>query len=207
VVRTPSEETSEMKEPICISKIWEDRLFYDVAISGKSFPLGSRIPIALKLTPLAKARLHKFKVYVTESIEYLANNGIATRKQRERQILLLEKVAGKPLANDYSMSEVVVRPGELLDPEGGFDARRSAMRSTESIASQPGRALEPQPQVTKNNTPEELDLGEQYWTETEIEMSVQLPTCDIVQRDRSKRIAHDCTWKNAKVYHWIKVFL
>jgi len=57
-------------EPIFISRYWEDQLHYNIIIAGKSFPIGGRMPIAFKLTPLAKAQVHKLKVFVTENIEY-----------------------------------------------------------------------------------------------------------------------------------------
>jgi hypothetical protein len=52
----------------------------------------------------------------------------------------------------------------------------------------------------------DIDLGlEQFLGQTEIEMNVQLPTCEMMEKDRTKRMAHDCTWKNVDVHHWIKV--
>jgi hypothetical protein len=83
---------------------------YDIVISGKSFPIGSKIPIAFKLTPLAKVQVHKLKVYVTESIEYWTNDKRVTRKDPGRKILLLEKSAGKPLDSSYASSEIRTRP-------------------------------------------------------------------------------------------------
>lgn len=62
-----------------------------------SLPIGSKIPIAFKLTPLAKVQVHKLKVYVTETVEYWTNDKRVTRKDPGRKILLLEKSAGKPL--------------------------------------------------------------------------------------------------------------
>jgi len=67
IVRVPDQLSLEMVEPISISRKWEDQLHYDIIISGKSFPLGTKIPIAFKLTPLAKVQVHKLKVFVTKA--------------------------------------------------------------------------------------------------------------------------------------------
>ena len=204
VVRSPSEDSLELVEPISISRKWEDQLFYEIMISGKSFPLGSRIPIAFKLTPLAKVRVHKLKVYVTENMEYFINSRKVARRETARKILLLEKTAGKPLSKEYATSDVKIIAGGEMAPEERAHARETTMRYRERIANIQGTTAEPLPEPTENMLGE-LDLGEQYWGQTEIEMNVQLPTCEMMERDKSKRMAHDCTWKNVNVHHWIKV--
>lgn len=204
VVRSPSEDSLELVEPISISRKWEDQLFYEIMISGKSFPLGSKIPIAFKLTPLAKVRVHKLKVYVTENMEYFTNNRKVARRDVGRKILLLEKIAGKPLAPEYTASEVRVLAGGEMSAADKANARRSTQKYRDMIANLEGTVAEPLPEAADNMLGE-LDLGEQYWGQTEIEMNVQLPTCEMMEKDKSKRMVHDCTWKNANVHHWIKV--
>jgi hypothetical protein len=94
LIRTPGEANMEASEPIAISRNWEDQLHYDIVISGKSFPLGQKIPIAFKLTPLAKVRVHRIKVFVTETVEYWCKNKKVHRLEPTRKILLHEKNAG-----------------------------------------------------------------------------------------------------------------
>jgi hypothetical protein len=54
----------------------------------------------------------------------------------------------------------------------------------------------------------DLDLGlESFWGPTEMEMNVQIPTCQQMAKDRNVRLHPDCSWKNVNVYHWIKVCL
>ena len=200
VVRSPSEDSLELVEPISIGRKWEDQLHYDIMISGKSFPLGSKIPIAFKLTPLAKVQVHKLKVYVSESIEYHTNNGKVRRTDPARKILLLEKSAGKPLAKEYSTSEIRV----LAGGERSLEERESARLTQQRI-----RAMNhdptPLPEMT-DNLLGDIDLGMPHFNAaTEIEMQVQLPTCEMMEKDRAKRMTHDCTWKNVQVHHWIKV--
>ncbi len=205
IVRLPDQMSLEMSEPISISRQWEDQLHYDIMISGKSFPIGSKIPIAFKLTPLAKVQVHKLKVFVTESVEYWTNDRRVTRKDPGRKILLLEKAAGKPLDKNFESSEIRVLSGGELAPEERVEARRAAVVRRAQQASSSHAAPEPLPEPTENLLGD-LDLGlEHYWGSTEIEMNVQIPTCDMMAKDRTLRLHPDCSWKNVNVYHWIKV--
>jgi len=203
VVRSPSEDSLELVEPISISRKWEDQLHYDIIISGKSFPMGSKIPIAFKLTPLAKVQVHKLKVYVSENVEYFTNDKKVARRDTHgqgRKILLLEKTAGKPLAKEYSGSEIRVLAGGELDPEARLRARAQAERVRRITGDST-----PLPEPSENLLGD-LDLGlDHFSAATEIEMHVQLPTCEMMEKDPNKRMTHDCTWKNVNVHHWIKV--
>ncbi|TWU72385.1 hypothetical protein ED733_004242 [Metarhizium rileyi] len=207
VVRLPDQMSLETTEPISISRQWEDQLHYDIVISGKSFPIGSKIPIAFKLTPLAKVQVHKLKVYVTESIEYWTNDKRVTRKDQGRKILLLEKAAGKPLDADWATSDITTVRGGELDPERRRQARELASLRRTREAQRRGRDAEPLPEPA-NNLLGDLDLGlEHMWGSTEIEANVQLPTCQMMAKNKNLRLNPDCSWKNVNVYHWIKIVL
>ncbi|KAI5860574.1 hypothetical protein GGS23DRAFT_229618 [Durotheca rogersii] len=207
IVRVPDQLSLEMTEPISISRQWEDQLHYDIMISGKSFPIGTKIPIAFKLTPLAKVQVHKLKVFVTESIEYWTNDRRVTRKDPGRKILLLEKSAGKPLDKQYASSDVRVLSGGELTPEQRYEARIAAQRRRSLDASRAHTVPEPLP-APADNLLGDLDLGlEAYWGSTEIEMNVQIPTCEQMAKDKNLRLHPDCSWKNVHVYHWIKIVM
>ncbi|KAJ4419053.1 hypothetical protein N0V82_005176 [Gnomoniopsis sp. IMI 355080] len=207
IVRVPDQMSLETSEPISISRQWEDQLHYDIMISGKSFPIGAKIPIAFKLTPLAKVQVHKVKIFVTESIEYWTNDRKVTRKDPGRKILLLEKAAGKPLDKQYQSSEFRIISGGELSPDERFQARETAARRRTIEASRSGSAPQPLPEPTENLLGD-LDLGlETYWGSTEMEMSVQMPTCEMMAKDKSLRMNPDCSWKNVNVYHWMKIVM
>ncbi|KAF5248188.1 hypothetical protein FAUST_371 [Fusarium austroamericanum] len=207
IVRVPDQLSLEMTEPISISRQWEDQLHYDIVISGKSFPIGSKIPIAFKLTPLAKVQVHKLKVYVTESIEYWTNDKRVTRKDPGRKILLLEKSAGKPLDSSYSSSDIRTLRGGELDPEQRRQAREAAARRRTQEAARRQTTAEPLPEPSANLLGD-LDLGlETIWGSTEIEANVQIPTCEMMAKNKELRLNPDCSWKNVNVFHWIKVVM
>lgn len=205
IVRVPDQLSLEMSEPISISRQWEDQLHYDIVISGKSFPIGSKIPIAFKLTPLAKVQVHKLKVYVTESIEYWTSDKRVTRKDPGRKILLLEKSAGKPLESTYASSEVRTLRGGELSPEQRRQAREAAARRRTLDAARRQTTAAPLPEPSANLLGD-IDLGlETFWGSTEIEANVQIPTCEMMAKNKELRLHPDCSWKNVNVFHWIKV--
>ncbi|KAJ4175353.1 hypothetical protein NW754_010316 [Fusarium falciforme] len=205
IVRVPDQLSLEMSEPISISRQWEDKLHYDIVISGKGFPIGSKIPIAFKLTPLAKVQLRKLKVYVTESIEYWTNDRRVTRKDPGRKILLLEKAAGKPLDSTYASSDVRNIRGGELNPELRRQAREAAARRRTLDAARRHTNGEPLLDPTANLLGD-LELAlEDLSGPTEIETNVQIPTCEMMAKNKDLRLHPDCSWKNVNVYHWIKV--
>jgi hypothetical protein len=207
IVRLPDQMSLEMSEPISISRQWEDQLHYDIVISGKSFPIGSKIPIAFKLTPLAKVQIHKLKVYITESSEYWTNDKRVTRKDPGRKILLLEKVAGKPLDSAWHNSNVTTVRGGELSAEERREARETARSRRHVTASNQRAEPEPLPDPSENLLGD-LDLGlESIWGSTELEANVQIPTCEMMAKNKDLRLHPDCSWKNVNVFHWIKVVL
>lgn len=66
---------------------------------------------------------------------------------------------------------------------------------------------EPLPEPSENLLGD-LDLGlETYWASTEMEMNVQMPTCEMMAKDKAMRLHPDCSWKNVNVYHWMKIVM
>ena len=131
VVRAPGQNSMESIEPIAISRKWEDQLHYDIVISGKAFPIGGKIPIAFKLTPLAKVQCHRIKVYATENVDYYCRGKKVTRKDGQRRILLMERNAGKPLAPEYAGSSFNILAGGEL-PQTDRDRHRQMAQNFRS---------------------------------------------------------------------------
>lgn len=80
------------------------------------------------------------------------------------------------------------------------------MKQRERTARRTGGEPAPLPEPA-DNLLGDIELGVEEWLgPTEIEMNVQLPTCAMMHKDRTRRMAHDCSWKNVDVHHRIKVF-
>ncbi|KIW00049.1 uncharacterized protein PV09_08396 [Verruconis gallopava] len=191
VIRTPAEGSLEQVEPIAISRNWEDQLHYDIVISGKSFPLGAQVPIAFKLTPLAKVQCHRIKVYVTESVEYWCHNKRVHRMEPARKVQLFEKRADGPPVSTFPGSSMRILAG------GGvpYDYRAAAARG------------EDVPGTDATNLLGNLE-GNSNVGPTEMEFSVQLPSCpNVGNKDKSTRLHFDTTYTNIQVHHWIKIVM
>ncbi|EEH07872.1 arrestin domain-containing protein [Histoplasma capsulatum G186AR] len=190
-IRTPPEGSLEHVEPIAISRTWEDQLHYDIVISGKSFPLGGQVPIAFKLTPLAKVSLHRIKVIVTENTQVVANNRTYHRVDGSKKVLLFEKRADSQSTSAFPGSVCRVTAG------GGvaYDARREAAEGIEY--------------VNPRNTNLLGDLEESFEVgPTEMEFNVQLPTCtELKKRDPIRSLHFDTTHEQLQIHHWIKIVL
>ncbi|CUS06858.1 unnamed protein product [Tuber aestivum] len=185
LIRCPAETSLECSEPIAISRTWEDQLHYDIVISGKSFPLGSAIPIAFKLTPLAKVRCHRIKIFITENIGYSCRNKKIHRLDPTRKVQLFEKRADGPPTSAFAGSSARILAG------GGF--------SGEQVAGGIG--------LDGSNGSDSLlgDLtGQDNIGPTEMELAVQLPGCNVKEKDR---IHFDTTYQNIQVHHWIKIVM
>lgn len=180
IIRAPEQNSLEQTEPISINKTWDDQLHYEVIVSGKTFSIGSTIPMAFKLTPLAKIRVHRIRVYTTEHVDYFTADKKVARKDIKRKLLLFEKTAGKPVDNRYTESSIrFTTGGETPLHESNQDEEPNLLG--------------------------DLTLGEQYWGATEMELDVKLPTCAQMERDHSKKINPDSTYKSIVVRHWLQI--
>ena len=189
LIRAPAENSLETVEPIAISRDWEDQLHYDIVISGKSFPLGAQVPIAFKLTPLAKVQCHRIKVFVTENIQYYTANKRVHRLEPTRKIHLFEKRADAPSTSAYPGSTVRITAGGGI----GYDSREAAAQGDESVQRDTTNLL--------GNLEGEHNVGP-----TEMEFNVQLPSCHAMKdKEKAARIHFDTTYQCIQVHHWIKV--
>jgi arrestin-related trafficking adapter 3/6 len=125
LVRSPPNNCdSSSNNPIVISRNWDRRLHYEIVVPQKYIPLGSSIPVAIKLTPLEKVTVHRVRVHVLETIEYICSVDSSIKyHDRTLKLLLYEKRAS-PLDPSSSGQEYKTkRLGNLLatgpDQTGG----------------------------------------------------------------------------------------
>ncbi|KAK7192196.1 hypothetical protein DPSP01_010203 [Paraphaeosphaeria sporulosa] len=192
LIRAPAEGSLEQVEPIAISRSWEDQLHYDIVISGKSFPLGAQVPIAFKLTPLAKVQCHRIKVFVTENVEYFCSNKRVHRMEPVRKVQLFEKRADGPATSTFPGSTMRIVSG------GGvpYDQRAAASRGEDVTVQDPTNLLG------------DLSTGDANIGPTEMEFNVQLPSChNMREKDKASRLHFDTTYQNIQVHHWIKIVM
>ncbi|KAJ5381962.1 uncharacterized protein N7496_004390 [Penicillium cataractarum] len=144
VLRLPSQNSLELTEPLLVSKDWCEQLHYDACILGRSFRLGSQIPIRLKLTPSINLRCCWLRVYVSQHMQYW-KTGRETRLLQlgQRKELLFEKQAG----NDYRSTF----PGSKIRIASNRDIRQPTDTQTQSLlgAAQETREIELEVQLPR----------------------------------------------------------
>ena len=111
LIQTPSESSQEQTDPIAISHNREDQLHCEIIIPGRLFPLGSPDPIAFKLTPLVKVQCHRVTVFLTENIQYFADNKRVHQLEPTRKVQLFEKRADRHSVSAYPGSSIRITAG------------------------------------------------------------------------------------------------
>lgn len=70
LVRTPSEQSVEETEPICVKKSWKNLLQYEVNVESKEIILDSFLSLHMHFIPTDKISLVRVRVYLSETLEY-----------------------------------------------------------------------------------------------------------------------------------------
>lgn len=116
LVRSPPNNCdSSSNNPIVISRNWDRRLHYEIVVPQKYIPLGSSIPVAIKLTPLEKVSVHRVRVHVFETIEYVCPVDPSVKfHDRTLKLLLYEKRARAPDLSSSAKELTTKKIGNLL---------------------------------------------------------------------------------------------
>ncbi|KAJ3565551.1 hypothetical protein NP233_g7559 [Leucocoprinus birnbaumii] len=70
VVSCPTEDDTEETENIIIERHWDHQLQYLIAVSGRSFHIGGRLPVTFTMLPLTKAKVYRVAVFLEERTDY-----------------------------------------------------------------------------------------------------------------------------------------
>ncbi|UZP38809.1 hypothetical protein NXS19_006625 [Fusarium pseudograminearum] len=206
-VRSPDPLSLEMVQQIPFHRHSHDWLQYDIVVSGRSFPIGSQISIAMKLGPLDNTTLYGFDFLINESIEYWFRENKINRKGLTRSVLLLNSTAGRAIipswtsAGQVSVHEAEAKSGPIHD-DGDTAPRHDSVKSSGTAASTST--------VTKT-VEDDLDNSDEcsmtLMDMVEIEAVAQVPTCTIMSRREDLRLHPKCTWKNIVVKHSLRIVL
>jgi len=118
IIRSQGEESVEDSEPIAISRDWEDQLHYDIVIATKAIILNAYVPVAFKLVPLDKIKLHRIRIYLTENLEYYCRNKKVHRMEPVKKYMLLEHKAPPPPDLPPDADAKAKKMGNLLTSDG-----------------------------------------------------------------------------------------
>ncbi|SCZ89070.1 BZ3500_MvSof-1268-A1-R1_Chr1-1g00932 [Microbotryum saponariae] len=151
LVSAPSQDDTEENESIVVERFWETQMKYNVALSGKSFAIGSQIPVSIRLDPMAKIKVYRITAVLEQKTNYFASGRKLTRHETPKKFPLL-RIEHKD-------------PKEPLLPILSDDPK--------AITDHPLAGFFINPDTSDDTTPALLDpLGPWH-----IESYLQLPTC------------------------------
>ncbi len=89
-IHAPDEDALEETDSIVVERCWEDLLSYMVVFSGKSFPIGQKIPLWLKFVPLGKVKIYRIIATLEERTDYFAKGRRVARHEVPRKWTLMK---------------------------------------------------------------------------------------------------------------------
>lgn len=127
LVRSPPDTyDSTINTPISITRDWDNRLHYEIVCPKKYVPLGSSLPLSIKLTPLDKVQVHRIRVQVIEKVTYIcAKTDVLQHIDPIRKVTLFQK---KAKSEESSSTDA---------PTGSASASGSGSASTSTSAATP----------------------------------------------------------------------
>jgi len=189
LVRVPDIDLLNQAGPIVVDKDWKDWLHYNLMIPSKSCPIGSKMPMTLRLSS-AKIRCHSLQVFLIENIGFLGQGGKIYRRAPERKIELLDKSIEPRYLGDFQN----VGTDALLE------------KSPVSTQILPATTMAGSGKRNGAFTPRDTNRAGLKHGPTIIELQVQLPSCLSMRASGSaQRIHPDIHWDSVNVTHWIKV--
>lgn len=88
MIAGPQEDDMEESDNVIVERQWEDQMRYQIALSGKAFPIGGTIPISIRLMPLAKCKIYRLTIALEEKSDYYASGKKVARHETPRRFVL-----------------------------------------------------------------------------------------------------------------------
>ncbi|WWD20206.1 hypothetical protein CI109_104682 [Kwoniella shandongensis] len=89
MIATPQEDDMEETENVIVERQWEEQMRYQITLGGKAFPIAGTIPIAIRLMPLLKCKIHRLTVALEEKTDYYAQEKKVARHETPKRFILL----------------------------------------------------------------------------------------------------------------------
>ncbi|BEI91031.1 uncharacterized protein CcaverHIS019_0311010 [Cutaneotrichosporon cavernicola] len=187
MIAGPQEDDMEETENVIVERQWEDQMRYQIALSGKAFPIGSTIPISIRLMPLAKCKIYRITIALEEKTDYFAANKKVARHETPRRFILFAARSPKdktdPLLPILSESTSAVKDSSLAPL-----ARQAALNNPREFS----ELMHPEDDVYASL----LDpMGPWH-----LEKDLAVPDCSTRIKFTTK---HESTMMS--VQHWLKV--
>ena len=203
VVRAPQVQAEDqLYEPQSFLRHYDD-VNCHILIQGTAFPIGGKIPITFRFTPLEKVEVHEIWLSILEETTYYCKNR-ALSKKTDREVKIFEKKAGRPIPEEFGGGDVRFTEGGELSPELRAKARAQAESLRQQMSNATGVAPEPLPEAS-DNLLGDLDLGlDHFISQTVMEVDLMLPTCEKMRKSTSKILHPSSSFKVTQVEHFLK---
>jgi hypothetical protein len=189
MIAGPQEDDMEETENVIVERQWEDQMRYQIALSGKAFPIGGTIPISIRLMPLSKCKIFRITIALEEKTDYFAANKKVARHETPRRFILFaaksldRKDRGEPLLPILSEVSTAAKDSPLAPL-----ARQAALNNPREFS----QLINPEDDVYASL----LDpMGPWH-----LEKDLVVPDCASRIKFTTK---HEST--NMSVQHWLKV--
>lgn len=204
VVRAPQiNAEDQLLEPIDFTQSY-DEVRCNTLIQGRAFPIGGKMPVVFRFTPLEKVEVRGVWISIVEETKYYCRDGLHRKEGAKREVRVFEKQAGQPTREEYKGVNVRFLEGGELSPEQRAQARAQAESLRNQVSLATGVAPEPLPEAG-DNLLGDLDLGlDHFISQTVMEVDLQLPTCEQMRKDTSKILHPSSSFKSSHVEHFVK---
>lgn len=71
LIASPGEDDVEESDNIVVQREWDSQMHYQIIISGRTFPIGSTIPIHVTFMPIAKVKIYRISAVLEGEKESL----------------------------------------------------------------------------------------------------------------------------------------
>lgn len=138
MIAGPQEDDMEETDNVIVERQWEEQMRYQIALSGKAFPIGGTIPMSIRLMPLMKCKIYRLTVALEEKSDYFAAGRKVARHETPRRFILFaaknpdphnKKERPEPLLPILSESMTAVKDSPLAEL-----ARNAALNNPREFA-------------------------------------------------------------------------
>lgn len=70
LIASPGEDDVEESDNIVVQREWDSQMHYIIIISGRTFPIGSAIPVHITFMPIAKIKIYRISAIIEGTIAF-----------------------------------------------------------------------------------------------------------------------------------------
>ncbi|TDL22999.1 hypothetical protein BD410DRAFT_839307 [Rickenella mellea] len=111
LIACPGEDDLDESDNIVVQRQWENQMHYVIVVTGRTFPIGSVIPLHITLVPTSELKIYRITAVLEERVDYYTQFKRVARSDIPRRFELLtlrysdkDTIPLLPLQTDYASS-------------------------------------------------------------------------------------------------------